>query len=151
MMSTKIDMAFKFDGPNRDTIQLQELIFDKNGMSTKREKVTKSMLEKEFSNQFSIFEATIFLMMVIKNELFWNIMKATGDADLILIAAKESIYKHEDAMKKFALNEAFMELTNCVIYGKIIVVSNRLLDSSITNKVIPYQEWGGANSILQIK
>ena len=150
-MNTQIDMGFKFDGPDRDSIQLQELVFDKNGMTTKRSKVTKSMLESEFINQFSLFEATIFLMMVIKNELFWNIMKSTGEADLILIAAHESIYKHEDAKNKFPLNESFMELTDCVIYGKIIVVSKRLLDSSITNKVIPYQEWGGANSILQIK
>ena len=29
MMNTKIDMGFKFDGPDRDSIQLQELVFDK--------------------------------------------------------------------------------------------------------------------------
>lgn len=150
-MNSKIDMAFRFDGTNRDTIQLQELIFDKNGMTTERSKVTKSMLEKEFSNNFSFFEATVFLMTVIKIELFWNIMKSTADADLIIIAAKESIYKHEDAKKKFPLNEAFLELTGCVIHGKIIIVSKRLLDSSISNRVIPFNEWGGLTSILQIK
>jgi hypothetical protein len=150
-MNTKIDMGFKFDGPNRDSIQLQKMVIDENGMNTKRSKITKSMLEQEFSKKYSFFEATVFLMTVIKIELFWNIMKSTADADLILIAAEESIYRHEDAKTKFPLNEAFLELTDCVVYGKIIIVSKRLLDSSISNRIIPFNEWGGLTSILQIK
>ncbi len=151
MMNNKIDMGFKFEEAKRDSIQLQELVFDKNGMTTKRSKLTKSMLEEEFPNNYSFFEANIFLMTVIKVELFWNIMKSTAEADLIMIAARESIYNHEDAKKKYPLNEAFMELSGCVIYGKIIIVSKRLLDSGISKSVIPELEWGVLNSILMIK
>ena len=148
---TKIDMAFKFDGISRDTIQLQELINSSDEFITNRKKLTTSMLENEFNESVSFYDATIFLAMVVKIELFWNVMKSTGESDLVLVAVKDSIMNHESAKNKYPLNEAFMELTGCIIYGKIIIVSKRLLGNNNVNKIIPFQDWGGTNTILQIE
>lgn len=149
MKPTLIDIAFLFDENNRESIQLQKLEMGENGPQTITSKISNQILTTHFNNNFCYYDATIFLMMVVKNELMWNLLKMTGN-DFVIIADPLSINNQYLAEKKYKLNQAFLNVSNCIIYGKIIIVEKRLVDKQILKMLIPIEVWGSSNSISMI-
>lgn len=150
MSNIKLDLAYVFEGTERSTIKLQNLQITDNDVSTKYEKLTMMRLKEELSGNIAFYDATLFLTMVVKDELLWRFFKATGD-EFVMIANTDSIMNHEKAKNSHILNQAFMDATRCVVYGKIIVVEKRLIGENIKANIIPFEQWGLSTTILQIQ
>ena len=150
MDKIRIDLAYIFDGTKRDSIMLQNLQMKDNDVFTTHDKLSITRLREEFSDNISIYDATLFLTMVVKNELIWNLIKATGN-EFVIIANSDSIMNHEKAKDHFPLNEAFMDISRCIVYGKIIIAEKRLLVDSLKTNIIPFEQWATSTTILQIE